>query len=110
MSDSKCLNVRKFFIIIAVATHKFVISFSVGLELATSGTRTALHVMYMTTWALASPIGIAIGIAISEGKGEYNYTTNAVLQGKIFKNKTSIINDPLGQTHNLDGSVNILFT
>lgn len=48
----------------AIATHKFVISFCVGLELYNTNTNIKLYSLYMVTFALTSTIGIGIGIAI----------------------------------------------
>ena len=54
-----------------------------------SGTRRTLYLMYMTTFALVTPIGMALGIGISALKNEgsgYDITV-ATLQGahKIFE-------------------------
>ena len=48
-----------------MATHKFVICFCVGLELYNANTPTIHYVIYMNMFALMSPIGIAVGIAIT---------------------------------------------
>lgn len=69
----------------AIAAHKLVIAFCVGLELIAGGTRTALTVVYMVVFALVTPIGIAIGIIITEGTDEPNSLghrwTLTILQG-----------------------------
>lgn len=49
------------YLLYAIAAHKLVIAFCVGLELITGGTRTALTVIYMIVLALVTPLGIAIG-------------------------------------------------
>lgn len=41
----------------AVASHKFVIAFCVGLEMATNGVRISLHVCYILTFSLVTSIG-----------------------------------------------------
>ncbi len=41
----------------AVASHKFVIAFCVGMEMATNGVKTSLHVCYMLVLALVTSIG-----------------------------------------------------
>lgn len=41
----------------AVATHKFVIAFCVGMEMASSGVKTSLHISYMTVLAIVTSIG-----------------------------------------------------
>ncbi|XP_075217128.1 zinc transporter ZIP1-like [Lycorma delicatula] len=50
----------------AIATHKFVIAFCVGIGLVSSDTRLPLIVVYVATFAMVTPIGIGIGIALSE--------------------------------------------
>ena len=53
----------------AIASHKFVVSFCVGLELATSPDPppTPLFAVYMSAFALVTPAGLALGLAVSEG-------------------------------------------
>lgn len=46
----------------AVASHKFVISFCVGLEFSTSGIRLLRHIIYILVFSLVTPLGIGIGI------------------------------------------------
>ncbi len=41
----------------AVAAHKFVISFCVGLELSTNGVKLLVHTIYIFTFSLVTPIG-----------------------------------------------------
>ena len=67
----------------AVATHKYVISFCVGLELVTARTPIKLFIGYMLVFSLVSPLGVGIGIGISSaaGAGGDAYTfTVAILQ------------------------------
>ena len=54
-----------FFGLIAVATHKFVISFCVGLELYNANTPTIVYAIYMSIFSLMTPIGVGVGIAIT---------------------------------------------
>lgn len=49
----------------AVATHKFVIGFCVGVELVSSRTKLPLMLVYIGTFAAVTPIGIGIGILLS---------------------------------------------
>ena len=56
-------NPNLFFV--AVATHKYVISFCVGLELYNANTPKLLYAAYMIVYAMMSMIGIAIGIAVT---------------------------------------------
>ena len=51
----------------AVACHKFVIAFCIGVELVSMRTRTVLVVLYVATFAIVSPIGIAVGVGVSIG-------------------------------------------
>lgn len=53
------------YLTLAVAAHKFVISFCVGVELLSSKTRMLLVIVYVGTFAIVSPIGIGIGIALA---------------------------------------------
>ncbi|XP_050547589.1 zinc transporter ZIP1-like [Daktulosphaira vitifoliae] len=50
------------YLFIAVATHKLVIAFCVGLELAWSKTRVPVLVMYVATFAVVTPVGIVAGM------------------------------------------------
>lgn len=49
----------------AVSIHACAILFCMGLELVTSGTRLVHAIVYMVTLAVVSPIGVAIGIAVT---------------------------------------------
>lgn len=46
----------------AVSSHKFVIAFCVGMEMASSGVKTSLHVCYMLVLSLVTSIGITKSI------------------------------------------------
>lgn len=52
---------------LAVASHKFVIAFCIGVELIASRTRPYLSVIYTCTFAVVSPIGIGIGMGLVGG-------------------------------------------
>ncbi|XP_076619168.1 zinc transporter ZIP1 isoform X3 [Colletes latitarsis] len=52
----------------AVAAHKFVIAFCIGVELIASNTRWYLSVVYICTFAVVSPLGIAIGMFLVGGE------------------------------------------
>ena len=57
------------------------ISYCVGLELYNARTRVALHLAYITMYAVLSPIGIGIGLAVSKiGTGPTLYVASGVLQ------------------------------
>ena len=67
----------------AVSAHKLVIAFCVGIELVSCKTKLVLTLVYISTFALVSPIGIGIGIALSEtddGGGDSD-VANVILQG-----------------------------
>lgn len=49
----------------AVAAHKLVLAFCVGVELIVSRTRPWLAFVYVLTFSVVSPIGIGIGILVS---------------------------------------------
>lgn len=69
----------------AITAHKLVIAFCVGLELISGGTKTALTIVYMVIFALVTPIGIAIGIIVTEGSSSPNSISHlwtlTILQG-----------------------------
>ena len=50
----------------AVATHKFVISFCMGIELVSVGTPLPFFLTYVVTFAVMTPLGIGIGLAVTE--------------------------------------------
>ncbi|XP_076387051.1 zinc transporter ZIP1-like isoform X1 [Megachile rotundata] len=52
----------------AVAAHKFVIAFCIGVELLALNTRTYLSVIYVCTFAVVSPLGIGIGMLLVGGE------------------------------------------
>ncbi|PNF30595.1 hypothetical protein B7P43_G06135 [Cryptotermes secundus] len=67
----------------AIATHKLVIGFCVGVELISTRTRLVLIFVYMATFAVVTPIGIGVGIALSNDGEEAGTNTvpTVVLQG-----------------------------
>ena len=67
----------------AIATHKLVIAFCVGVELISTRTRLVLIFVYLATFAAVTPLGIGVGIALSndgEDAGTSGVAT-VVLQG-----------------------------
>ena len=54
---------------IAIASHKFVVSFCVCLEMQQSGTRLPMFFTYLSVFSLMSPLGEAIGIILTESGG-----------------------------------------
>ncbi|XP_014211042.1 zinc transporter ZIP3 isoform X2 [Copidosoma floridanum] len=68
----------------AVAAHKFIIAFCIGVELMTSRTRTLLCYIYVFMFAVVSPIGIGIGMLLVGGVGTDDVQgsmTAVILQG-----------------------------
>uniref|UniRef100_A0A0C9R6C4 Slc39a3 protein n=1 Tax=Fopius arisanus TaxID=64838 RepID=A0A0C9R6C4_9HYME len=52
----------------AVAVHKFVIAFCIGVELIASKTNRWLSIAYICTFAVVSPLGIGIGMILTGGE------------------------------------------
>ncbi|XP_043663133.1 zinc transporter ZIP2 [Drosophila teissieri] len=50
----------------AVSAHKFVLAFCVGMELLVARTRSSLAILYLMTFSIVTPIGIGIGLGISQ--------------------------------------------
>jgi len=71
------------FLLLAFASHKWVIAGTVGLKWARSALRPLIAVLYMTIFCVVSPIGIGIGMAITDpGQQEnVNSTGLIVVQG-----------------------------
>ena len=74
--------------LLAVASHKYVIAFCVGLELHNADTPKLLYTVYMLIFSLMSPIGIAIGIAVTsaiENETNAYIITVGVLQVRVMQ-------------------------
>lgn len=66
----------------AVAAHKLVIAFCIGVELMVTRTRTALALMYIFVFAIVSPMGIGIGMLLSNSGGSSGFdVASVILQG-----------------------------
>ncbi|CAI6351522.1 unnamed protein product [Macrosiphum euphorbiae] len=52
------------YLFFAVATHKLIIAFCIGLELAWLETKRAIIITYVATFAFVTPVGIAIGMLL----------------------------------------------
>jgi len=52
------------YLLFAVATHKLIIAFCIGLELAWLETKRAILITYVATFAIVTPVGIAIGMLL----------------------------------------------
>ncbi|XP_017864831.1 PREDICTED: zinc transporter ZIP1 [Drosophila arizonae] len=66
----------------AVAAHKLVLAFCVGMELLVARTRAYLAIIYLITFSIVTPIGIGVGIAISQqSNGNQTNVPSGILQG-----------------------------
>lgn len=52
----------------AVSAHKFVIAFCIGVQLIAAKTKTYLSIVYICMFAVVSPLGIGIGMALIGGE------------------------------------------
>ena len=62
---------KVWYLFTAIATHKLVIAFCIGVELVSSKTRFSLIVLYLSTFALVSPLGIFINNTDSQKKSKF---------------------------------------
>ncbi|XP_014473187.1 PREDICTED: uncharacterized protein LOC106743650 isoform X2 [Dinoponera quadriceps] len=67
----------------AIATHKLVISFCVGMELYVAGASTRTTLGYLSIFSMVTPIGIAVGLALGHFKNDSENLgpTPTILQG-----------------------------
>ncbi|XP_063920065.1 zinc transporter ZIP1-like isoform X1 [Zophobas morio] len=65
----------------AVSAHKLVIAFCIGVELVTSGMRTWLVVLYVFIFAVVSPLGIGMGIIVTNDGQAATDLPSLLLQG-----------------------------
>lgn len=63
---------KVWYLFVAIATHKLVIAFCVGIELVTSGTKATLTVLYIGIFSIVTPLGIGIGLILTEDASEVN--------------------------------------
>lgn len=57
---------KVWYMLVAVSCHKLVIAFCIGVELVAMSTKKSLHVLYVFTFAVVSPLGIGVGILVTE--------------------------------------------
>lgn len=72
------------FLFAAVTVHELAIMFCIGLEMLASKIKVAIYVSYMVTLGLITPIGVAIGIAVTEysqDESPSHLLAIAILQG-----------------------------
>ena len=68
--------------VLAIACHKFIISFCVCLDMVQAGTRRFIFFSYLTIFSLISAIGIGIGLIITAaGAGTVPQLMVSTLQG-----------------------------
>lgn len=66
----------------AVSAHKLVLAFCVGVELVVNKTKMWLTFIYVVTFAVVSPLGIGIGILLSNGNSaDATALPSVILQG-----------------------------
>ena len=84
----------------AVATHKFVISFCMGIELVSAGTPLPFFLTYIITFAVMTPLGIGIGLAVTELAADSDHigyvAATGTLQGDVIQ--LSTLQGPLLRT------------
>ncbi|KAF4532652.1 hypothetical protein B566_EDAN009833 [Ephemera danica] len=64
----------------AVAAHKFVIAFCLGVEYLVTKIRRVLYVLYIAIFAVATPLGIGIGVALTS-ESQTDTVATTVLEG-----------------------------
>ncbi|XP_049841014.1 uncharacterized protein LOC126291516 [Schistocerca gregaria] len=65
----------------AVAMHKLVITFCVGVKLVAAETRGPLVVLYMAVFAAVTPFGVGLGLLLEQlGQGSVNTPAATILQ------------------------------
>jgi len=70
------------FLLLAFASHKWVIAACLGLKWARSALRPLVALLYMSVFCLVSPIGVGVGMALTSPDQEnVNNTALIVLQG-----------------------------
>ncbi|KAH8237245.1 hypothetical protein KR038_007909 [Drosophila bunnanda] len=66
----------------AIAVHKLVLAFCIGMEIMMAHTRWLLAVIYLLVFSVVTPIGVGIGIAVSESSAANQPSTvSGILQG-----------------------------
>lgn len=68
-------------ICIAILVHKSIIVFSLSIKLIQSAIRPMWLIIYILVFSLMSPMGIAIGIGVSEAQLKMGALVQAVLEG-----------------------------
>jgi len=71
------------FLLLAFASHKWVISACLGVKWSSSGIKALISVLYISTFCIVSPIGIGIGMALTDPnqEGELMNASLIIVQG-----------------------------
>jgi len=70
-----------YFLLLAFASHKWVISATLGLNWARSPIKPLVALLYMTVFCGISPVGVGVGMALKEADGGHGSDTLVVFQG-----------------------------
>ncbi|KAH8274607.1 hypothetical protein KR026_007835 [Drosophila bipectinata] len=66
----------------AISVHKLVLAFCIGMEIMMAHTQWLLAVVYLLVFSIVTPIGVGIGIAVSESSAANQPSTvSGILQG-----------------------------
>ncbi|KAH8319649.1 hypothetical protein KR074_002830 [Drosophila pseudoananassae] len=66
----------------AISVHKLVLAFCIGMEIMMAHTQWILAVVYLLVFSIVTPIGVGIGIAVSESSAaDQPSTVSGILQG-----------------------------
>lgn len=68
------------YLLTAVAVHKSVIAFCIGVEMVSAGTSVFLVMVYSVIFAIAAPVGISVGLFFTVSEGDMG-TASVILQG-----------------------------
>ncbi|EDW77039.1 uncharacterized protein Dwil_GK22156 [Drosophila willistoni] len=70
------------FMCAAIACHKLVLAFCIGMEIMMAHTRWLIAVIYLVIFSIVTPIGVGIGIAVSEtASANQPSIASGILQG-----------------------------
>lgn len=99
-------------LIVAVALHKLIIAFCVGMELVYAQTNRALLFLAMATFAAVTPTGIGIGLLIFEYGSDESGTSgpvSVILQGLAAGTLLYVVFFEVLARHKQSGFLNLFF-
>jgi len=67
------------FLLLAFASHKWVISACLGVKWSRSAIRPLISMLYISTFCIVSPIGIGIGMALTDPTAEENLQSSSLI-------------------------------